>query len=211
MKGSLKTATSLADGLVLQYYEEPDEKAAAFGHDLNFDQWKAISNLKDTYGDILFTTPLVSINVAHPLLQEIEKELNNDNRLFSFLCGHDSNVGSVLAALDVKEYDLPEAIERATPIGCKLVFEKWEKDNEDYIRVRLVYDSTDKLRNVSIHNLDNPPMSYVFEFKGLNTNEDGMYKMDEFEKHLQNKIYAYDELINKYNPQAPEYPKTGIE
>ena len=91
-----------------------------------------ISNIKDTYNDVLFTAPLVCINVAHPLLQEIGKELENDERLFSFLCGHDSNIASVLASLDVEDYAVPESIERSTPIGSKLTFEKWEKDNEEY-------------------------------------------------------------------------------
>jgi glucose-1-phosphatase len=211
MKGSLKTACSLSDALVLQYYEESDALAAGFGHDLSSEQWKMISNIKDTYNDVLFTAPLVCINVAHPLLEEIGKELKNDERLFSFLCGHDSNISSVLASLDVEDYAVPDSIERNTPIGSKLTFEKWEKDNEEYIRVRLIYDSTDRLRNISIHDLKNPPMSYVFAFKGLTANKDGMYRLDEFMEHLQKKINAYDELIRKYDAKSSSIPKTGIE
>ena len=211
MKGSLKTATSLSDALILQYYEEADAKAAAFGNDLTIEQWQSLSNIKDSYNDVLFTAPLVSINVAHPLLKEINKELKNDKRLFSFLCGHDSNIGSVLAALDVKKYALPDSIERNTPIGSKLLFEKWEKNNEEYIRVRIVYDSSDKLRNISIHDLNNEPLSYTFEFNNLESDEYGMYRFSDFEKHLVSKISAYDELVRKYNPDESSLPKTGIE
>lgn len=211
MKGSLKTATSLSDALILQYYEEADAKAAAFGSDLTSEQWQSLSNIKDSYNDVLFTAPLVSINVAHPLLKEINKELKNDKRLFSFLCGHDSNIGSVLAALDVKKYALPDSIERNTPIGSKLLFEKWEKNNEEYIRVRIVYDSSDKLRNISIHDLNNEPLSYTFEFNNLEADEYGMYRFSDFEKHLVSKISAYDELVRKYNPDDSSLPKTGIE
>ena len=211
MKGSLKTATSLSDALILQYYEEADAKAAAFGNNLTIEQWQSLSNIKDSYNDVLFTAPLVSINVAHPLLKEINKELKNDKRLFSFLCGHDSNIGSVLAALDVKKYALPDSIERNTPIGSKLLFEKWEKNNEEYIRVRIVYDSSDKLRNISIHDLNNEPLSYTFEFNNLESDEYGMYRFSDFEKHLVSKISAYDELVRKYNPDESSLPKTGIE
>ena len=210
MKGSLKSATSLADALILQYYENPDDLAAGFGHELTLEDWKTISRIKDVYGDVLFTAAIVCVNVAHPLLQEINSELNNNQRLFSFLCGHDSNIGSVLAALEAKDYSLPEAIETKTPIGSKLCFEKWEKDNEEYIRVRLVYDSVDKLRNISIHDLDNEPISYSFEFNNLNPNEDGLYKLDDFVKHIQDKINQYDILVNKYDA-IPAIPKTGIE
>lgn len=53
MTGSLKTACSASDALVLQYYEEPDELKAAFGHQLTLSDWENISAVKDYYGDIL--------------------------------------------------------------------------------------------------------------------------------------------------------------
>ena len=54
-------------------------------------------------------------------------------------------------------------------------------------------------------------MSYVFEFKGLTANEDSMYRFDEFEDRLHEKIRAYDELIREYGAKASPIPKTGIE
>ena len=211
VKGSLRTATSLADALVLQYYEENDEKEAAFGHELSSQDWEAISYIKDVYCDVLFTAPLVSVNVANPLLKQIEKELNDEGRLFTFLCGHDSNLGSVLSALDVKDYQLPQAIEKKTPIGSKIVFEKWEKEGEEYIRVRLVYNSVEQLRNISILDMENEPVSFVFQFNGLEANRDGMYRASDFIDHLSDRISEYDRLIRKYDPQGSAIPKTGIE
>ena len=208
LKGAVRNATSLADALVLQYYEESDEKAAAFGHELTIEDWEAIASIKDVFSDVLYTTDLVSVNLAHPLLEEIDKELKNENRLFSFLCGHDSNIASVLGALGVKDYSLPNAIEKRTPIGSKVLFEKWKKGNEEYIRVRLVYDSVEQLRNISIHDLNNPPMFYTFEFNGLTANNDGMYKKDDFFNHLENAINRYDKLLETYELKLP---KTGIE
>lgn len=208
VKGSLKTATSLADALVLQYYEDSNDGSASFNHVLTNKDWLAISRIKDVYGDVLFTTPLISVNVAHPLLQEINEELNNSKRLFSFLCGHDSNLGSVLAALDVKDYDLPEAIEKKTPIGSKLVFEKWQKGNEEFVKVEMIYNSVDQLRNISILDLNNPPISYILEFNGIEANDEGMYKKDDFMNHLESAINKYDQLLEAYEVRIP---KTGIE
>ena len=108
-------------------------------------------------------------------------------------------------------YVLPESVERNTPIGSKLVFEKWEKNGEEYIRICLIYDSVGQLRNISIHDLNHPPMSYTFEFKGLMANEDGMYRFDEFENLLHEKIRAYDELIREYGAKTSPIPKTGVE
>lgn len=208
LKGALRNATSLADALVLQYYEQSDEKAAAFNHELTAEDWEAIASIKDVFSDVLYTSDLVSRNIAHPLLKEIDSELNNENRIFSFLCGHDSNIASVLGALSVKDYSLHDAIEKRTPIGSKVLFEKWKRGNEEFIRVRLVYDSIDQLRNISIHDLNNPPEFYTFEFEGLTPNEDGMYKMDDFLDHLEKAISSYDRMLETYELKLP---KTGIE
>ena len=208
LKGALRNATSLADALVLQYYEESDELSAGFGHKLSRSDWEKIASIKDNFSDVLYTTDLVSVNIAHPLLEEINSELNNEERLFSFLCGHDSNIASVLGALDVKDYSLPETIETKTPIGCKLLFEKWKKGNDEFIRVRLAYDSVEQLRNIAIHDLNNPPVFYTFEFDGLTANEEGMYEIDAFLNHLEDAIGSYDKLLNTYDIRLP---KTGID
>ena len=196
MTGSLKTACSASDALVLQYYEEPDELKAAFGHQLTLSDWEKISAVKDYYGDILFTAPLVAINVAHPLLQTILEELQTEGRQFTFLCGHDSNLGSVLAALGLSEYKLPQAIESKTPIGSKLVFEKWEgADGSQYAAINLVYQRVDQLRQMPLLMLDNPPMVFPVALEGLTANEDGLYKFSDLEARFEDRIAAYDELL----------------
>ena len=106
MNGGLKMACTVSDALVLQYYEEPDARKAAFGYEMGADDWVNVALVKEWYGDVLFTAPSVAVNVAHPLLQTMLSELQQDNRIFTFLCGHDSNIGSVLAALDTKAYDV---------------------------------------------------------------------------------------------------------
>jgi glucose-1-phosphatase len=200
MTGSLKTACSASDALVLQYYEESDELKAAFGHQLSLSDWEKISAVKDYYGDILFTAPLVAINVAHPLLQTILEELKTEGRLFTFLCGHDSNLGSVLAALGLAEYTLPQAIESKTPIGSKLVFEKWEgADGSQYAAINLVYQRIDQLRQMPLLMLENPPMVFPVALEGLTANEDGLYKLSDLEARFEDRIAAYDELLTDIN------------
>ena len=203
MSGSLKTACSISDALVLQYYEESDDLKAAFGKTLTADQWKAISEIKDVYGDVLFTAPLVSVNVAHPLLQEIDKELNAEGRKFTFLCGHDSNVGSVLAALGAEEYVLPEAIESKTPIGCKLVFSKWSNaSGEKFISVDLVYQSVDQLRELDMLDLEHSPVVFSVTLSGLNKNKDGLYSVSDIKGRFDSSISEYDKLVSKYAVDA---------
>lgn len=179
MGGSMRLACQAADALVLQYYEEPDAVKAAFGHMLTWEDWESISAIKDWYGDVLFTAPVVARQVARPLLRTILEELQRDGRKFTFLCGHDSNIGSVLASLEVEDYSLPGTIEKKTPIGSKLVIERWEnQEGQSFVGLNLVYQSTEQLRNMTLLDLEYPPMVYPIRLKDLNANADGLYPFD---------------------------------
>ena len=176
MGGALRLACQVADALVLRYYEEPDAVKAVFCDTLTWEDWERISEIKDWYGDVLFTAPVVACQVARPLLRTMLEELQKEGRKFTFLCGHDSNLGSVLAALDAEDYSLPNTIEKKTPIGCKLVIEKWEDDKgQIFAALNLVYQSTAQLRIMSLLDLENPPMMFPIRLKGLTANEDGLY------------------------------------
>ena len=200
MSGSLKTACSISDALVLQYYEEADPVKAAFGNELTDEEWDALSEIKDVYGDVLFTAPLISANVAHPLLQEIRGELNTEGRTFSFLCGHDSNIGSVLAAMGVEDYSLPETIEKKTPIGSKLVLCKWRSDaGEECISADLVYQTTDQLRNLELLDTENHPAVFPLSFEGLEPKGEGLYTAADFMARLEQAIGEYDRIAEQYN------------
>ena len=195
MRGSLKLANQASDAFILQYYEESSPVKAAFGHKLKASQWEQVARVKDVYGDVLFTAPVVAVNVAHPLLQLMNEELSLSNRRFTFLCGHDSNIASVLAALEVEEYSLPNSIEKKTPIGCKLVIEKWADANgEEYASLNLVYQSTEQLRNRLMLSLNNPPMIFQLKLKGLVQNADGLYKLSDLQNRFNEAITAYDNL-----------------
>ena len=195
MKGSLKNANSASDAFILQYYEEPDGMKAAFGHKLTTEDWTKIAKVKDVYGDVLFTAPIVAVNVAHPLLQYMYDELNDKDRKFTFLCGHDSNIASVDAALGVEEYSLPNSIEKKTPIGSKLVLEKWvDAAGKAYIAVNLVYQSTDQLKQMSLLDLQDAPQVFSLKLKGLNQNTDGLYTFEDVNARFLQAIRAYDDI-----------------
>lgn len=195
MKGSLKFANSASDALILQYYEDTDPVQAAFGQKLTNADWEKIAKVKDVYGDVLFTAPIVAVNVAHPLLVYMKDELNAKNRKFTFLCGHDSNIASVNAALEVEEYSLPQSIEKKTPIGSKLVFEKWvDKAGKEFMAINIVYQTTEQLRNVSLLNLENPPVVFSLKLKGLQANADGLYTIESVNDRFDKAIRAYEAI-----------------
>ena len=147
----------------------------------------------------LFTTPSVAINVAHPLLEEINSELSTEGRQLTFLCGHDSNIASVLAALRVEDYSLPETIEKKTPIGSKLVISVWtNSDGDKMVSLDLVYQKTEQLRELSLLDEANDPGIYSLKLEGLEADENGMYKLEDVKQRFSDVISEYDELIDMY-------------
>ena len=164
LSGSLKTAGKISDALVLQYYEEPDEKEAAFGHTL-----------------------------------EISDELAVPGRKFTFLCGHDSNIGSVLAAIGAEDYTLPDSIEKKVPIGCKLVFSRWtDKDADEWTGLDMVYQTADQLRGLTLLDIDTPPAIVPISLGNMDRNEDDLYASQELEDRLEQAIDAYEKIKEKY-------------
>ncbi|MBR4209326.1 MAG: nucleoside hydrolase [Lachnospiraceae bacterium] len=203
MTGPIKTATSVADALTLQYYEEADETAAAFGHELSLEDWQKIHTIVDTYSEMLFTAPIVSVNVAHPLLMEIREELENPDRKFSFLCGHDSNVASVLAALGVNEYAISDAVEQHTPIGVKLVFARYRNaEGKAFYKVSLLYQNPEQLRGMTALSLEQPPMEYALSFADVPVNEEGLIAEEDLLALFDRAIAVYDDLLVQYGVEA---------
>lgn len=192
---AIKDFNHASDAFILQYYEEPDSVKAAFGHKLTRKDWEKIAAAKDKYQDVLFTAPIVATNVAYPLVKYMYNELQSPSRKFTFLVGHDSNLGSVATALGVEDYEVPAAIEKKTPIGSKIVVEKFlGADGKEYADLNLVYQSVDQLRNMSLLDLDNPPMIYPLTLKGLQKNADGLYALEDVMNRFEQAMRAYEAI-----------------
>ena len=157
--GPVKTALSVADALVLQYYEEPDDLKAAFGHEMTGDDWKAIGSILETYEEIL-------------------------------------------AAMGVNDYELPGAVEPATPIGAKVAFERWVNGKgESFFKVELIYQSVEQLRSIQPLSLDTPPMIVPLTFGGVEMNEDGLMAEKDLMNLFREKISALDEIEEEYSEE----------
>ena len=129
------------------------------------------------------------------LVQYMYDELRSPDRRFTFLVGHDSNLSAVATALGVEEYELPNAIEKKTPIGSKIVIEKFEgPDGKEYADINIVYQSVDQLRDMQLLDLDNPPMIYPLSLKGVEKNADGLYDMADVMGAFERAIAAYQAL-----------------
>ena len=119
-----------------------------------------------------------------------------------FLCGHDSTVTSFLAALGVNEYSLPGAIEPTTPIGIKVVFERWvNREGASFYKVNLVYQSVAQLRSLQPLSLEIPPMIVPISFEGLAVNDDGMVAEEDLLDLFETKIDMLPEIEAEYEAE----------
>ena len=201
MTGGYTLANSVADALVLQCYE--NESMAAFGHELSTEQWRDICKVKEVYDALLFTTHAAAINIAYPLVSRIREELNRNDRKFMFLCGHDSNLASIGAALRLNYPETENALEVHTPIGSKLVFEKWSDGNETYVAINLVYASVSQLQNRTLLSFDVPPMVRPVSIEGLTPNADGLYSLSDLDARITEAMAEYDAIEDASTALAP--------
>ena len=192
MSGGYKLANSVADAMVLQCYE--GESMAAFGHELTEEQWRGICGVKEVYDGLLFTTHSAAVNLAYPLVSRIREELANGNRKFTFLCGHDSNLASISAALRLNLPETEQALEVRTPIGSKLVFEKWSDGSEDYVAINLVYPKYSQMHARTLLSLEEPPMILPVTIEGLTANGDGLYRLADLDGRMAGAMAEYDAI-----------------
>jgi len=192
LTGGFKLAYSVSDALVLQCYESED--MAAFGHELTEEQWRAICRVKEVHDGLLYATHSAAVNLAYPLVSRIREELANEKRKFTFLCGHDVNLTSIGAALRLNIPETEQALEVRTPIGSKLVFEKWNDGTDDYVAVNLVYAKYNQLQNRTLLSLDEPPMVLPVTITGLTANADGLYCLEDLDRRMLETMAEYEAI-----------------
>ena len=192
MYGGFTLANSVADAMVLQCYES--ESMTVFGHELTEEQWRAICGVKEVYDALLFTTHSAAVNLAYPLVSRIREELHNDGRKFMFLCGHDSNLASIGAALGFNYPETKHALELHTPIGSKLVFEKWSDGCDEYVAINLLYQSVSQLQGRMLLSLEVPPMVMPVTVEGLTANDDGLYRLSDLDNRMAEAMSEYENI-----------------
>jgi glucose-1-phosphatase len=203
MSGGFTLANSVADALVLQCYES--ESMTAFGHELTLEQWRSICGIKAVYDGLLFTVHSAAVNLAYPLVSRIYEELHHEGRKFMFLCGHDSNLASIGAALRLVYPATEQAMEIRTPIGTKLVFEKWSErqqkgdgksgiGTEEYVAINLVYQTVDQLQGRTLLSVETPPMVLPVTVEGLTPNSDGLYRLADLDARMLETMAEYEAI-----------------
>lgn len=207
VSGPLKIGNSLVDAFTLQYYEGLPMEQVAWGQIKTPEQWKELSAIKNGYQDTLFTSPEVARNVAAPLVDYIRSMLVDEDKAtapkVTLMVGHDSNIASLLTALDFKAYTLPEQNER-TPIGGMIQFQRWhdKKNNQELVKVEYVYQSSEQLRDATPLSLDTPPKRVTLQMNGCQTDANGFCPWDQFTQVLNKAIAG--------TPMAAAQPQPAV-
>jgi glucose-1-phosphatase len=81
-----------------------------------------------------------------------------------------------------------------TPIGSKLVFEKWSDGTDEYVAINLVYQAVDQLQGRTLLSLDVPPMVKPITVKGLTANSDGLYRLSDLDARFAEAIGEYEAI-----------------
>lgn len=184
VSGPLKIGNSLVDAFTLQYYEGFPLDQVAWGEIKTEQQWRLLSKIKNSYQDALFTSPDVARNVAKPLVKYIDKALVTDaanTPKVTVLVGHDSNIASLLTALDFAPYQLHDQYER-TPIGGKIVFQRWydSERKRELMKIEYVYQSSIQLRNAEVLTLKAPAQRVTLSLKGCPIDREGFCPLEKF-------------------------------
>jgi glucose-1-phosphatase len=176
---------------------------AAFGHELTEEQWRAICRVKEVHDGLLYATHSAAVNLAYPLVSRIREELAHRSRKFTFLCGHDVNLTSIGAALRLNLPETEQALEVRTPIGSKLVFEKWSDGSEEYVAINLVYSKYSQMHARTLLSLEEPPMIQTVTVEGLTANSDGLYRLADLDDRMAGAMAEYDAIEDAPTSVSP--------
>lgn len=92
------------------------------------------------------------------------------------------------------ETETENALELHTPIGSKLVFEKWSDGTEEYVAINLVYASLSQLQGCTLLSSDVPPMVLPVTVEGLTPNLDGLYRLADLDTRFAQAMAEYDAI-----------------
>lgn len=140
--GKFKVATDIVDSYILKYYDGFNEneifESSNFKKDLS-----DFSIIKDRLLDLLFANKkYIRKSRLNPYKLLLE-HLYNDKDL-SIIVGHDSNLATILSALNLENLKIGNEFEKY-PIGAKLIFKLYEDETLD---IDYAFYNIDQIRNL---------------------------------------------------------------
>jgi len=183
--GPLNKSFLMVDAFILQDYEGFPQGDIAWGKIKNDDEWKSLAKLRNGYIEAAYLQPEVAKNIITPLLTKVDsllpEKMSADDKQINVIVGHDTSVGPLLKAMEFNEYELPGQYEK-TPIGGKLVFQRWtdKKTDKEYLKVEYIYQTAEQMRNLTELSLQTPPQRVTLSLKGCQIDNNGFCPWSDF-------------------------------
>ncbi|XP_026734794.1 uncharacterized protein LOC113498848 [Trichoplusia ni] len=181
VSGPLFIGNAIVDAFIMSYYEGMPLEDVAWGQIQTPEQWELLAKISKENQNVRFNLTLGSKDIAGPLIKYMYNIFEDKSPKFTMLVGHDSNLNSVIRALEFKPFKLSEQFE-PYPIGGKLMFQKWVDSTNEYLKIEYLYPSTSQLRNAEILSLSHPPKKVLLELKDCKTDSNGFCLFSDFMK-----------------------------
>ncbi|XP_041970800.1 glucose-1-phosphatase-like [Aricia agestis] len=184
--GPLNYGNVMVDAYLMAYFDGMPMESIANGKLKNLERLELLGKITEANLVVRFYSPNLGREIAQPLLNYIYDALKTE-RKFILMMGHDANMQSLLAALEFKDFVLPEQIQ-STPIGGKLVFQRWvdEDTNERFLKISYVYPTMKQIRDGVKLSVENPPRWVVVELNKCATSSNGLISWKCFMSLLEN-------------------------
>ncbi|OOF76068.1 histidine-type phosphatase [Rodentibacter caecimuris] len=183
VSGTLRLGKTIVDNLLIELYA--NSTSSKMLSQLTPEKWETINQIKNEYFAILRGEKFIASHLAQPLAVFMQQELHNSQRTISLLVGHDTNIITLLGALGVKSYRLPNQYE-STPIGGKVFFEIWrnKKNNTKWVNTQYIYQSIEQIQKDKVLTLATPPQAVQLHFEQCNENELGFCAYSDIEAKM---------------------------
>ncbi|XP_053607060.1 glucose-1-phosphatase-like [Plodia interpunctella] len=179
--GPLSIGNNIVDVFLMSLYQGHKMEDIAWGKIRTPSDWKILTKITKENQNVRFNGTF-SKHLAEPLLDYMSNLfLNNSAPKLTGLFGHDSNLKTVMSALGFKPYELPRQHE-LTPIGGKLVFQKWYDvvSDRDLLKVDYIYPSVGHLRFSTKFWDEEPPETFVMQLHKCEIDENGFCPWNDF-------------------------------
>lgn len=210
LEGAVGLSSTLAEIFLLEYAQ--GMPVVAWGNIHNESQWKSLLNLHNAHFNLMHRTPYIAKHQGTPLLQAISNALNPnatesklpdispDNKIL-FIAGHDTNIANIGGMLGMN-WTLPGQPDN-TPPGGGLVFELWQNpdNHQQYVAVKMIYQTMDQLRNSEKLDLKSNPAGIVpIEIEGCeNIGTDKLCQLDTFQKRVAQVIEPACQILEHHH------------
>lgn len=196
LSGPLALSSTLGEIFLLQNSQGMPDVA---WHRLSgAENWVSLLSLHNAQFDLMAKTPYIARHKGTPLLQQIVTALVlqrngqgqtlplSEQTKLLFLGGHDTNIANIGGMLGAN-WQLPQQPDN-TPPGGGLVFELWQNpdNHQQYVAVKMFYQTMDQLRNSEKLDLKSHPAGIVpIEIEGCeNIGTDKLCQLDTFQKRV---------------------------